>query len=43
MANQSIVPELLPKLNAYIEQRMADGAEQPADHRKPTLPSTKEG
>jgi len=43
MANTSIVPELLPKLEAYLDQRMAEWEAQPAERRVPTLPSTKEG
>lgn len=43
MANKSIVPELLCKLEAYLEQRMAEWETQPAERRIPTLPSTKEG
>lgn len=43
MANKSILPELLPKLEAYLDQRMAEWQAQPADKRTPTLPSTKDG
>lgn len=43
MAAKSIVPELLPKLEVYIEERMAEWEAQSADRRVPTLPSTKEG
>jgi hypothetical protein len=43
MAAQSILPELLPKLEAYIEERMVQWAAQSVDRRTPTLPSTKEG
>jgi hypothetical protein len=43
MANKSIVPELLPKLEAYLEQRMAEWKAQPAEKRTPTLPSTSDG
>lgn len=43
MAAKSILPELLPKLEAYLDQSMAEWGERPADRRVPTLPSTKEG
>jgi len=43
MANKSIVPEILPKLEAYLDQRMAEWQAQPAATRKPTLPCTKGG
>jgi len=43
MAAKSILPELLQKLEAYIEERIAEWAAQSADRRVPTLPSTKEG
>ena len=43
MAAKSILPELLPKLEAYIEERMAEWKAQSADRPVPTLPSTKEG
>lgn len=43
MAAKSIVPELLPLLEAYIEARIAEWEAQAADPRIPTLPSTKEG
>ena len=43
MANKSILPELLPKLESYLDQRMAEWQAQPAEKRTPTLPSTKDG
>lgn len=43
MAAKSILPELLQKLEAYIEERIAEWEAQSADRRVPTLPSTKEG
>lgn len=43
MANKSIVPELLPILEAFLDQRMAEWQAQPCERRTPTLPSTKDG
>lgn len=43
MAAKSILPVLLPRLESYIEERMAEWAAQSADRQVPTLPSTKEG
>lgn len=43
MANKSILLELLPKLETYLDQRMAEWQGQPAAKRTPTLPSTKDG
>lgn len=43
MAAKSILPELLLKLEAYIEERMAEWDTQSVNRRVPTLPSTKEG
>jgi len=36
MANKSILPELLPKPETYIHQRMAEWQAQPAEKRTPT-------
>jgi len=43
MANKSIVPELLPILEAFLDKRMAEWQAQPAEKRAPNLPSTKDG
>lgn len=43
MAAKSILPELLIKLEAYLDQSMAEWNERPVDRREPTLPSTRGG
>lgn len=43
MANKSILPELLPLLETYLDQRMAEWQAQPSEKRTPTLPSTRDG
>lgn len=43
MGRPSIVPELLEKLELYLEARAVAWAEQPDNHREPNLPSTVEG
>lgn len=43
MGRPSIVPELQAKLEPYLEVHAAAWAEQPENHREPTLPATNEG
>jgi hypothetical protein len=43
MANKPIVPELLPKVEAYLDQRMGEWEAQQEEERTPNLPSTKDG
>ena len=43
MARPSIVPQILAKLEPWLEQRIAEFNALPEQHREPTLPSTHEG
>lgn len=43
MARPSIIPEILEKLEPWLETRMAEFQSQSEIHREPNLPSTVEG
>ncbi|WP_370311694.1 hypothetical protein [Sagittula sp.] len=43
MARKSVVPELLPLLEMYIDRRAAEWEAMPLFKRRPTLPTTKDG
>ena len=43
MARPSIVPEILERLEPWLESRMAEFQQQPESRREPTLPSTNDG